>query len=96
MGQGDKDFAVWFPIVREQALRCNFVVFNADIVTRDAILFQTSNAKLQRDSVQRSGYGCNSKGWVSLQTKQSEARKYDRGKKVRRWCLSTVCEDKEK
>ena len=25
MGQGDKDFAVWFPTIREQALRCNFV-----------------------------------------------------------------------
>ena len=36
-------------MVREQALRCNFESYNVDTATRDAILFQTSDAKLQRE-----------------------------------------------
>ena len=49
MGQGEKDFAVWYPLIKEQALRCNFTDYNAETAARDAILFQTSNKKLQRD-----------------------------------------------
>ena len=49
MDQGEKDFAVWYPMVKEQSLRCKFTDYNADAAARDAILFQTSNEKLQRD-----------------------------------------------
>ena len=40
---------MWYPLVKEQDLRCNFTDYNADTAARDAILFQTSNKKLQRD-----------------------------------------------
>ena len=49
MDQDEKWFPVWYPTIREQALRCNFEDYNADMATRDAILFQTSDTKLQRD-----------------------------------------------
>ena len=39
MDQGEKDFAVWFPMIKEQALRCKFTDYNADAAARDAILF---------------------------------------------------------
>ena len=56
MNQGDKDFASWFVTIREQAMRCNFENYNADTATRDAILFQTSDTKLQREILSKDLY----------------------------------------
>ena len=45
--QGDRQFSVWYHLIREQALWCSFNNYNADHGTREAILFQTSDSKLQ-------------------------------------------------
>ena len=46
--QEDRSFSVWYPKVREQAKRCNFEDYTEAKATRDAILFLTSNQKLQQ------------------------------------------------
>ena len=48
LSQGEKTFAAWFPRVKEQVTRCDFMGYNGDNATRDAILFQTMNTKLQQ------------------------------------------------
>ena len=40
---------VWYPVMKEQALRCSFEDYDVEQATRDALLFQTSNSKLQRE-----------------------------------------------
>ena len=47
LNQGQKAFASWFPIVKEHTKHCDFTGYDTDVATRDAILFQTSNIKLQ-------------------------------------------------
>ena len=39
---------MWYPTIREQALSYNFD-YHTDTATRDAILYQTSGTKLQRE-----------------------------------------------
>ena len=48
MTQSDKTFAAWFPKIKEQAERCDFANYNVQKATRDAILYQTSDKKLQQ------------------------------------------------
>ena len=35
MGQGEKGFAVWYPTIREQALRCNFEEYKIESIVKD-------------------------------------------------------------
>ena len=39
LDQGKKNFAAWYPTVKEQAKHCSFDGYGVDEVTRDAILF---------------------------------------------------------
>ena len=48
INQGQKAFASWFPIVKEHAKHCDFTGYDTDAATRDSILFQTLNVKLQQ------------------------------------------------
>lgn len=48
MPQGEQAFASWWTNMKEQAEKCDFTVYNKDSAARDAILFQTSNAKLRK------------------------------------------------
>ena len=41
MPQGELCFAEWCPHVKEQAERCTWQAYDADMAARDAILFQT-------------------------------------------------------
>ena len=48
MPQSDRCFAEWFPLVKEQAERCNWVGYDGSMAARDAILLQTQDRKLQQ------------------------------------------------
>ena len=48
LSQGEKTFASWYPLIKEQAKRCDFTNYDVDAATRDAILFKTSNIKLKQ------------------------------------------------
>ena len=48
LSQGDKPFSEWYDTVREQAKRCDFSNYTEAEAARDAILFNTSNNKLQQ------------------------------------------------
>ena len=48
MPQGGLSFAEWYPKVRDQAERCIWANYNAKQAARDALLFQTDSAKLQK------------------------------------------------
>ena len=48
MGQEDRSFAEWYPLVKEQAARCDFSNYSKEMATRDALLFQTTNDKLKQ------------------------------------------------
>ena len=47
--QGERQFSVWYPKVKEQALRCLFKNYDSNKPTRNAILYKTSDSKLQRE-----------------------------------------------
>ena len=53
MAQGEEGFTVWYPTIKEQALRCNFKNYNMDMVTQDTILYQTLDLKLQPESLSK-------------------------------------------
>ena len=38
---------MWYPIIEEQALRSSFENYDSDQATRDALLYKTSDLKLQ-------------------------------------------------
>ena len=46
--QGGLTFGEWYPSVKEQADRCIWTGYGAKQAARDALLFQTDNAKLQK------------------------------------------------
>ena len=48
MPQGGRSFAEWYPKVKDQAERCIWVNYGAKQAARDALLFQTDSAKLQK------------------------------------------------
>ena len=48
MPQGGRTFAEWYPKVKDQAERCVWTGYDARQAARDAILFQTDSAKLQK------------------------------------------------
>ena len=48
MAQGNQPFSVWWSMVKEQAEKCTFDNYTKDKAARDAILFQTSDVKLQK------------------------------------------------
>ena len=48
LDQGKKNFATWYPTVKEQAKHCSFDGYGVDEATRDAFLFQTSSPKLKQ------------------------------------------------
>ena len=53
MPQGGGSFAQWYPTVREQADRCVWTDYDAKQAARDALLFQTSDTKLQKKILQK-------------------------------------------
>ena len=48
MPQGGLSFAEWYPKIRDQAERCIWTNYDAKQAARDALLFQTDSAKLQK------------------------------------------------
>jgi hypothetical protein len=48
MPQGGLSFAEWYPKVKDQAERCIWTSYDAKQAARDALLFQTDSAKLQK------------------------------------------------
>ena len=48
MPQGGLTFGEWYPKVKDQAERCIWTNYDAKQAARDAILFQTDSAKLQK------------------------------------------------
>ena len=51
MPQGGKAFADWFPNIREQADRCDWMGYDSKMAARDAILFQMDDKKLMKKIV---------------------------------------------
>ena len=48
MAQDSQPFSTWWAKVKEQADKCRFDAYDADKAARDALLFQTSDAKLRK------------------------------------------------
>ena len=48
MPQEGQPFSTWWTIIKEQANKCVFKDYNWDRAARDALLFQTSDVKLQK------------------------------------------------
>ena len=46
--QQSRSFSEWYLIVKEQAERCNFANYTVEKATRDALLYQTTDTKLQQ------------------------------------------------
>ena len=50
IGQGTQKFAVWYKKVYKQAMRCDWTTYNVEEAARDAIMYQTSDQKLRKES----------------------------------------------
>ena len=51
MPQGGLSFGEWYPRIKDQAERCIWNNYDAKQAARDAILFQTDSAKLQKKAI---------------------------------------------
>jgi hypothetical protein len=96
MEQGEKDFAAWYPIIKEQALRCKFNDYNADAAARDAILYQTSNEKLQREILAKDlDFKATVKAGLALEQSKTKQENMTDRKRVEDGVPSVVNKSKE-